>query len=153
MTYLQIKVIPDCKQKESQLILLLNSCGILILKHIIISCKGNKKPNIYYFCQPRLRKKWEMVPLQRGGDFGWIYWRDGRAVECGGLENRCPAIAGPGVRIPLSPQCQSIPSVRRRMVFYFTLRQSIDFKVMTKGKIKIKCCDHSIFALALQGSP
>ena len=29
--------------------------------------------------------------------------RNGRAVECGGLENRCPAIVGPGVRIPLSP--------------------------------------------------
>ena len=25
-------------------------------------------------------------------------------VECGGLENRCPPIGGPGVRIPLSPQ-------------------------------------------------
>ena len=32
------------------------------------------------------------------------FWRDGRVVECGGLENRCPAIAGPGVRTPLSPQ-------------------------------------------------
>jgi hypothetical protein len=31
-------------------------------------------------------------------------WRGGRVVECGGLENRCPAIAGPGVRTPLSPQ-------------------------------------------------
>jgi hypothetical protein len=29
--------------------------------------------------------------------------RNGRVVECGGLENRCPATAGPGVRIPLSP--------------------------------------------------
>jgi hypothetical protein len=29
--------------------------------------------------------------------------RNGRAVECGGLENRCPATVGPGVRIPLSP--------------------------------------------------
>ena len=29
--------------------------------------------------------------------------RDGRVVECGGLENRCPVRAGPWVRIPLSP--------------------------------------------------
>jgi hypothetical protein len=32
------------------------------------------------------------------------FWRDGRVVECGGLENRCPPIGGPGVRTPLSPQ-------------------------------------------------
>ena len=31
-------------------------------------------------------------------------------VECGGLENRCPAIAGPGVRTPLSPQRQITPA-------------------------------------------
>jgi hypothetical protein len=30
--------------------------------------------------------------------------RNGRVVECGGLENRCPVTTGPGVRIPLSPQ-------------------------------------------------
>jgi hypothetical protein len=29
--------------------------------------------------------------------------RNGRAVECGGLENRCPGQPGPGVRIPLPP--------------------------------------------------
>ena len=29
--------------------------------------------------------------------------RNGRVVECGGLENRCPPTGGPGVRIPLSP--------------------------------------------------
>jgi hypothetical protein len=29
--------------------------------------------------------------------------RNGRVVECGGLENRCPENSGPGVRIPLSP--------------------------------------------------
>jgi hypothetical protein len=31
-----------------------------------------------------------------------IFWRDARAVESGGLENRCP-VSGPRVRIPLSP--------------------------------------------------
>jgi hypothetical protein len=36
--------------------------------------------------------------------------RDGRAVECGGLENRCSPYGEPGVRIPLSPQRQSKPS-------------------------------------------
>ena len=30
--------------------------------------------------------------------------RNGRAVECGGLENRCSPTGEPGVRIPLSPQ-------------------------------------------------
>ena len=29
--------------------------------------------------------------------------RNGRAVECGGLENRCSPYGEPGVRIPLSP--------------------------------------------------
>ena len=37
--------------------------------------------------------------------------RNGRVVECGGLENRCPAIAGPGVRIPLSPPINIITAV------------------------------------------
>ena len=41
------------------------------------------------------------IPLSpRGG----CARRDGRAVECGGLENRCPPAGGPGVRIPLSPR-------------------------------------------------
>lgn len=30
--------------------------------------------------------------------------RDARAVEWGGLENRCPPAGGPRVRIPVSPQ-------------------------------------------------
>jgi hypothetical protein len=30
--------------------------------------------------------------------------RNGRAVECGGLENRCSVYTEPGVRIPLPPQ-------------------------------------------------
>ena len=38
----------------------------------------------------------------RGEQAGYE-WRNGRAVECGGLENRCSATAEPGVRIPLSP--------------------------------------------------
>ncbi len=29
--------------------------------------------------------------------------RDARAVDWGGLENRCPPIGGPRVRIPVSP--------------------------------------------------
>ena len=29
--------------------------------------------------------------------------RNGRAVECGGLENRCSVYTEPGVRIPLPP--------------------------------------------------
>ncbi len=33
-----------------------------------------------------------------------LHRRNGRAVECGGLENRCPPNGGPGVRIPLPPQ-------------------------------------------------
>ena len=47
--------------------------------------------NIYYFWNPLLRKR---VKLRR----------DGRVVECGGLENRCSPSGEPGVRIPLSPQ-------------------------------------------------
>jgi hypothetical protein len=44
-------------------------------------------------------------------------WRNGRAVECGGLENRCPVSTGPGVRIPLSPPKatdQSLPLIGGR---------------------------------------
>ncbi len=34
--------------------------------------------------------------------------RDGRVVECGGLENRCSPSGEPGVRIPLSPPSLAI---------------------------------------------
>ena len=44
-----------------------------------------------YFCAPR---------------------RNGRAVECGGLENRCPPYRGPGVRIPLPPQKKLNPPAK-----------------------------------------
>jgi hypothetical protein len=40
-----------------------------------------------------------------------IFWRNGRVVECGGLENRCPPTGGPGVRIPLSPLFYSIKTL------------------------------------------
>ena len=40
----------------------------------------------------------------------WRYWRDGRVVDCGGLENRCSPSGEPGVRIPLSPQRQITPA-------------------------------------------
>ena len=43
-----------------------------------------------------------------------MYWRDGRVVECGGLENRCSPSGEPGVRIPLSPQRQITPSAKLR---------------------------------------
>ncbi len=36
--------------------------------------------------------------------------RNGRVVECDGLENRFPPSGGTGVRIPLSPHRQIIPS-------------------------------------------
>jgi hypothetical protein len=48
-----------------------------------------------------------------------VYWRDGRAVECGGLENRCPLYGGPGVRIPLSPQAKTAEKSTFSAVFYF----------------------------------
>jgi hypothetical protein len=42
--------------------------------------------------------------------FGILYLRrDGRVVECGGLENRCSPSGEPGVRIPLSPQTKLLP--------------------------------------------
>ncbi len=37
-----------------------------------------------------------------------LHRRNGRVVECGGLENRCSVTAEPGVRIPLSPQNKRI---------------------------------------------
>ena len=70
-----------------------------------------------YFCQLR----------QRRG------WRDGRAVECGGLENRCPAIVGPGVRIPLSPQRQITPAACCGIFVFGTFQT--EFEKGTKIKI------------------
>ena len=61
--------------------------------------------------------------------------RNGRVVECGGLENRCPATAGPGVRIPLSPHLYS----RRYMnkfhctSFIFTRTEGMDGVRNPKG--------------------
>lgn len=49
---------------------------------------------MYYLCGDRISAVAEAM-----ADEG----RNGRAVECGGLENRCSATAEPGVRIPLSP--------------------------------------------------
>ena len=51
------------------------------------------------------------------GSSGCRAWRDDRAAECGGLENRC-APGAPGVRIPLSPplsrSCSAASSVVTR---------------------------------------
>ena len=55
---------------------------------------------------------------RRRGECGTYFWRGGRVVECGGLENRYPASAGSGVRIPPSPQSQTKP--RECGVVYFT---------------------------------
>jgi hypothetical protein len=58
------------------------------------------------------------VPITIGS--GAYYRRDARAVEWGGLENRCSAYAGPGVRIPLSPPPLAIvPSNRDDGEFLF----------------------------------
>jgi hypothetical protein len=54
-----------------------------------------------------------------------IYGRDGRVVECGGLENRCPPIGGPGVRIPLSPQSLNKSRQRRDYLFYRSPEESL----------------------------
>ncbi|GEM_PF-2234024 len=43
------------------------------------------------------------------------FWRGGRVVDCGGLENRCPPSGGPGVRIPPSPP---IKTSRDSGIFY-----------------------------------
>ena len=61
-------------------------------------------------------------------------WRDGRVVECGGLENRYPASAGSGVRIPLSPQHFNKP--RERGVIYLTETplKACFYKVLRENK-------------------
>ncbi len=59
-------------------------------------------------------------------------------VECGGLENRCPAKTGPWVRIPLSP-----PAFRRRqgyggqVAFFkdFNFRTRYDWKFNAKKEL------------------
>jgi hypothetical protein len=56
-------------------------------------------------------------------------WRDGRVVECGGLENRCSPSGEPGVRIPLSPQSLNESRQRRDYLFY----RSPDENLLSKG--------------------
>ena len=72
---------------------------------------NDKKSNIYYFCQPRQLMKKDALTR-----------RDGRVVECGGLENRCSPSGEPGVRIPLSPQRQITPSAKLGD-FYFQIAE------------------------------
>jgi hypothetical protein len=59
--------------------------------------------------------------------------RDGRVVECGGLENRCSAIAEPGVRIPLSPQSLMNPAFGGIIYFTEVLKKAC-FRKGLKGK-------------------
>ncbi len=48
-----------------------------------------------------------------------LYWRDGRVVECGGLENRCSAIRGTGgSNPPLSATSNYFPTDVRRSGFF-----------------------------------
>jgi hypothetical protein len=84
-----------------------------VLMNINIITMGEKKSNIYYFCQPSHFQAWNIL---KG--------RDGRVVECGGLENRCSPSGEPGVRIPLSPQTKLLPSGVRRMGFLFKILTS-----------------------------
>ncbi len=46
-----------------------------------------------------------------------INWRDGRAVECGGLENRYSERSESRVRIPLSPPAFAKASAGRTIPF------------------------------------
>jgi hypothetical protein len=71
-----------------------------------IGIKFKQVPNIYYFCQ-RLKAYLKALLLLRLADSEGE-GRDGRAVECGGLENRFPPYGGTGVRIPLSPPSLAI---------------------------------------------
>ena len=68
----------------------------------------------------------------------YYLWRNGRAVECGGLENRCSASAEPGVRIPLSPQTKSLHPPTGGWSFYF---QRDEPGLPEWGPLKIKIPD------------
>ncbi len=63
-----------------------------------------------------------VVPIAIGsGGLEIEHRRNGRVVECGGLENRCSVSTEPGVRIPLSPPNSSdhLPSASWLMGFLF----------------------------------
>ena len=66
--------------------------------------------------------------------YGIILRRDGRVVECGGLENRCSPSGEPGVRIPLSPQPKITPSAKLGD-FYFQITEP---GLPERGNMKIK---------------
>jgi hypothetical protein len=63
-------------------------------------------------------------------------WRDGRVVECGGLENRCSPSGEPGVRIPLSPQSLNESRHRRDYLFYRGFEESLHYRETEGKKIK-----------------
>ncbi len=64
--------------------------------------------------------------------------RDGRVVECGGLENRCSPSGEPGVRIPLSPPSLAIALPQKGDGEFYFWRASADavrlFLKELKGK-------------------
>ena len=84
------------------------------------------------------------MAIDKGEMQEWFNWHAWKACV--------PQKGTGGSNPPLSAKPKQ-SSARRRMDFYFTLIQSLVYMAMKKGKIKIKCCYHSIFALALQGSP
>jgi hypothetical protein len=80
--------------------------------------------------------------------YGFKVRRDGRVVECGGLENRCSPSGEPGVRIPLSPQIlpwsaalsthllnepSNILFFTQTSNFLIRQRENILFKIMKKA--------------------
>jgi hypothetical protein len=60
-----------------------------------------------YIIFQKIFLKIKIILSLRPGNYSHKDRRNGRAVECGGLENRCTVTTVPGVRIPLSPPKQS----------------------------------------------
>ena len=74
---------------------------------------GSTPKAVRYHAQPRrsgrvaeggaLLRRYVGEYLHRGFESLLLRWRGGRAVECGGLENRYPSLGGSRVQIPPPP--------------------------------------------------
>jgi hypothetical protein len=113
MTYLQINAIHKCYQKKL-CIIYFTILRFFDYTQLYCCIKTTRRQIFIIFVhliwqKVKISLQMEWNPVKSANTF----WRDGRVVECGGLENRCPPSGGPGVRIPLSPQDKLLPWQRR----------------------------------------
>ncbi len=96
--------------------------------------RGEIKKRLYLHPQPASQDACAKAEAFTGRVQGKEFWRDGRVVDCGGLENRCPGDWTGGSNPSLSADHSTpVPSVTEQ-VFYFTAYRTGLARVRDDGK-------------------